>query len=50
MVAWADRLKAQVRVFLDVDHAVLADDYEWLSKALGRPVLQLWARTVRSVP
>jgi len=30
--AWADRLKAQVRVFLDFDHAILADNYEWLSK------------------
>ena len=30
--AWADRLKAQVRVFLDFDRAILDDNYEWLSK------------------
>src|SRR5262245_52262028 len=30
--AWADRLKAQVRVFVDFDRAILGDNYEWLSK------------------
>jgi tyrosyl-tRNA synthetase len=32
VVVWADRLKAQVQRFLDFDGAVLADNYEWLSK------------------
>ena len=32
VAAWADRLRAQVQRFLDFDHAVLADNYEWLSK------------------
>lgn len=40
VVAWADRLKAQVRVFLDFDHAVLADNYEWLSKLQLIPFLR----------
>jgi tyrosyl-tRNA synthetase len=36
VAVWADRLKAQVRPFLDFDHgpyaAILVDNYEWLSK------------------
>jgi tyrosyl-tRNA synthetase len=32
VLEWADRLKAQVRVFLDFDQAILADNYEWLSR------------------
>jgi tyrosyl-tRNA synthetase len=30
--AWAERLKSQVQRFLDFDRAILADNYEWLSK------------------
>ena len=40
VAAWADRLKAQVRAFLDFDHAVLADNYEWLSKLQLIPFLR----------
>src|SRR4029450_5049838 len=40
VAAWADRLKAQVRVFLDFDRAVLADNYEWLSKLQLIPFLR----------
>ncbi len=32
VAAWAERLRAQVRNFLDFDDAILADNYEWLSK------------------
>ena len=36
VAAWADRLKAQVRPFLDFDHgphaAILVDNYEWLAR------------------
>lgn len=32
VAAWAERLKAQVQRFLDFNHAILADNYEWLSK------------------
>jgi tyrosyl-tRNA synthetase len=36
VAAWAERLKGQVRPFLDFDHgrnaAILADNYEWLSQ------------------
>ena len=32
VAAWADRLKTQVQRFLDFDHAILVDNYEWLSK------------------
>jgi tyrosyl-tRNA synthetase len=32
VAVWADRLKAQVKRFLDFDHAILVDNYEWLSK------------------
>ena len=41
---WADRLKAQVRPFLDFDRgphaAILADNYEWLSKLSLIPFLR----------
>jgi tyrosyl-tRNA synthetase len=40
VAAWADRLKEQVSVFLDFDHAVLADNYEWLSKLQLIPFLR----------
>lgn len=32
VAVWSDRLKDQVRMFLDFDRAILADNYEWLSK------------------
>lgn len=32
VAAWADRLRAQVQRFIDFDNAILADNYEWLSK------------------
>jgi len=32
VAAWAERLRGQVQRFLDFDSAVLADNYEWLSK------------------
>jgi tyrosyl-tRNA synthetase len=32
VAAWADRLRRQVQRFLDFDHAILADNYDWLGK------------------
>ena len=44
VAAWADRLKAQVRPFLDFDHgpqaAVLVDNYEWLARLELIPFLR----------
>jgi tyrosyl-tRNA synthetase len=44
VAAWADRLKAQVRPFLDFDRgphaAILVDNYEWLSKLELIPFLR----------
>jgi tyrosyl-tRNA synthetase len=41
---WADRLKSQVRPFLDFDHgpnaAILVDNYEWLSRLELVPFLR----------
>src|SRR5262249_56142616 len=38
--AWADRLRAQVRTFIDFDHAILVDNYDWLSKLQLIPFLR----------
>jgi len=38
--AWADRLRAQVRTFIDFDSAILVDNYEWLSKLQLIPFLR----------
>jgi tyrosyl-tRNA synthetase len=44
VAAWADRLKAQVRPFLDFDRgphaAILVDNYEWLSRLELIPFLR----------
>jgi len=44
VAAWADRLKAQVRPFLDFDRgphaAILVDNYEWLSRLELVPFLR----------
>jgi tyrosyl-tRNA synthetase len=44
VAAWADRLKAQVRPFLDFDHgphgAILVDNYEWLARLELIPFLR----------
>jgi tyrosyl-tRNA synthetase len=44
VAAWADRLKAQVRPFLDFDHgphgAILVDNYEWLGRLELIPFLR----------
>ncbi len=40
VAAWAARLRAQVQQFLDFDHAILADNYEWLSKLQVIPFLR----------
>ena len=44
VAVWAERLKAQVRPFLDFDRgphaAILADNYEWLSKLSLIPFLR----------
>jgi tyrosyl-tRNA synthetase len=32
VAAWADRLRTQVQGFVDFDHAILTDNFEWLGK------------------
>jgi tyrosyl-tRNA synthetase len=32
VATWADRLRAQVQRFLDFDHAILANNFEWLGQ------------------
>jgi tyrosyl-tRNA synthetase len=37
---WAERLRGQVKTFIDFDHAILVDNYEWLSKLQVIPFLR----------